>query len=48
MMRHVNENVIIVPVVLTQDETTQDNGGRRTLKPMYAQFGNRPPGHQAE
>ena len=40
MMRHVQPNVIILPIILTQDETTQDGSNRRTLKPMYAQFGN--------
>ena len=40
MMRHVQPNVIIAPVILTQDETTQDGSNRRTLKPMYAQFAN--------
>ena len=39
-MRHVQPNVIIPPIILTQDETTQDGSNRRTLKPMYAQFGN--------
>ena len=38
-MAHVKPGVVILPIILTQDETTQDNGGRRMLKPMYAQFG---------
>ena len=40
MARHCNPNVVLLPIRLTQDDTQQDKGGRRSLKPMYAELGN--------
>ena len=33
-------NVVLLPIRLTQDDTQQDKGARRSLKPMYAELGN--------
>ena len=38
--RFVNEGVVIVQVMITQDEATCDGNGRKTLLPVYATFGN--------
>ena len=40
MAKHCKPNVVLLPIRLTQDDTQQDKGGRRSLKPMYAELGN--------
>ena len=40
MAKHCNPNVVLLPIRLTQDDTQQDKGGRRSLKPMYAELAN--------
>ena len=38
--KHCNPNVVLLPIRLTQDDTQQDKGGRRSLKPMYVELAN--------
>ena len=37
MAQHCNPGAILLPIKLSQDDTQQDKGGRRSMKPMYAE-----------
>ena len=39
MAEHLNEDCLIGPIILNQDETFVDGNGRRTLTPMYMTLG---------
>ena len=37
MQRHCPPGAILLPIKLSQDDTQQDKGGRRSMEPMYAE-----------
>ena len=38
--RYINDGVVIVQLLISQDEATCDGNGRKKLCPVYATFGN--------
>ena len=39
MVRDLNEDCVILPIILTQDTAQVDSNGRKSLTPMYTTFG---------